>query len=149
MKRLVDVSREAGIDQIECPRCQTKFTTAELFKRLFVSIINACSSGEKVNVAQFGIFRAVTIKGGREVRSPLIPDGVVSQTRVAMKWRMSANVRRILNPSKADPKLVQKARDARERSMKNWEPIEQERLREVVERKKKAGSRGKRKKRST
>jgi len=97
MSTIVKAAKEAGVDQVICPHCGSKFSTAETIRRFFTSILELLRRGERVSVPDFGIFKAIIWKG-RSHSTPIIPGGTLtfSDTWI-LKFKQSKKAREFLN----------------------------------------------------
>jgi len=120
MKNIITAARRAGVHNIECPNCKRKFNTSQLLRLVFKAILEMVYDGETVSVPKFGMFRAITMKA-RSHKTPIMESaGGVARwpKRKVMKFKQSANARRVMNPensaaAKKAAKKTAKARAAR------------------------------------
>lgn len=102
MSTIQKAAAEAGVDQVICPHCGSKFSTTETIKRFFAGVLEVVRRGERVSVPGFGIFKAILWKG-QSHDTPIIPGGKLSYPDIwILKFKQSSTARKFLNAKKED-----------------------------------------------
>jgi nucleoid DNA-binding protein len=97
MSTIQKAAKEAGVDQVICPHCGAKFSTAETIKRFFKGVLELIRRGERVTIPDFGNFKAIIWKG-RSHSTPIIPGGKLSfKDTWILKFKQGKNAREFLN----------------------------------------------------
>jgi hypothetical protein len=127
-KRLDDAAKEAGIHNIECPNCGSKFKTNPMLRRLFLGILELIRTGNIVNIPKFGMFKPGTWTG-RNVKCSLDGiDRIEFDDKIIIKFRAADHTRRVLNPEpvkerKPRPGASEAMRKARADDKKSFEEM--------------------------
>lgn len=102
MSTIQKAAKYAGVDQVVCPHCGSKFSTIETIKLFFKGVLEMLRRGERVQAPGFGTFSAKLL-AGRSYKTPIIPGGELkfSDTWV-VRFKQSRFARQYLNPKPED-----------------------------------------------
>jgi nucleoid DNA-binding protein len=102
MSTIQKAARHAGVDQVICPHCGSKFSTIDTIKLFFNGVLEMLRRGERVSIPGFGSFNA-KLWQGRSHKTPIIPGGVLQfgDTWV-VRFKQSKNARTYLNSKPED-----------------------------------------------
>ena len=98
MSSAQDIAKQAGLNPVNCGKCNNKIMTKDAMDAFFKILLQEVKDGGRVLIPGLGTFSTRLMKG-RTVNSPVLPTGtMVFQDQYILRFRPSEIVRRVLNP---------------------------------------------------
>lgn len=112
MSNIQKVAKEAGVDNVMCPHCGSKFPTKELIDKFFKGVLELLRRGDRVNIGGFGAFKSALWKG-RTHKTPIIPGGVLTfKDTWVVRFKLSGKARDYINNKLNGESIEPEAKDA-------------------------------------
>lgn len=104
MSSIDKAAKEAGVDQVVCPHCGSKFPTKDAIKLFFKGILGVLNTGDRVNIPGFGIFTRKLLKG-RSHDTPIIKGGLSFTDTWVLRFKQSKIAKGVLNGAEEETEV--------------------------------------------